>query len=697
MTNKTPASYDADSLITLDPMAHIQKRPSLYLGTFDHMQLVALREPIDNSIDEFRAGHGKLIRIVLNKDGSAEVQDSGRGVPTSVNKTTGENGIYMAFGKTGSGGKFGAEGSGYGGTASLGLNGVGTTATNATSIRFDTIVYKGNGEIHSLSFKNGKPGHYDGEGAHAKFTPSMDIQVSKDTRTAKEKKERPTGTTIRFWPNPAVFGKDSNFRVDELRETLRSTAFLVKGVHIIIEDHTGTETVVDDFEFDGGITEMLDFFAPDQPLHKVISLEGEGAFKETVPVPQNDGSVKQQEVERAVKVDLALRWGTGYEPTVKSYANTLYTPLNGTHVTGFERALSKVLLDHIKNTRGLLKAKEETPILDDIKEGLTVIVSISQNEPSFIGQDKQRLGGTETQRVVQAVSAQLLKKWVADKKNAATLKLIAQKVVNASRTRIAARQQKEVARKKTALETASSMPEKLVACASDDATLTELQICEGDSALGGLKKSRDSNVTAIYPLKGKPLNTYGLPIGKILQNQEWADLIQIIGAGMGKDFDVDQMRYSKIILLADGDADGSHIRALLITGFWALMRPMVEAGRIYVALPPLFSITTTGKNKERFYALNQEELDALQKKLHKAGKKYDKIQRHKGLGEYSEDILAEVVMEPETRVLKQITVDDVKDFEAILNLAMGSDAKGRRTWITDNRSMISDEELDLGA
>jgi DNA gyrase subunit B len=239
------------------------------------------------------------------------------------------------------------------------------------------------------------------------------------------------------------------------------------------------------------------------------------------------------------------------------------------------------------------------------------------------------------------------------------------------------------------------MPAKLVACASDDPNITELQICEGDSALGGLKSSRDSHTTAIYPLKGKPLNTYGMPLGEIIKNQEWSDLIQIIGAGMGKEFDISQMRYNRIIILADGDADGSHIRALLLAGFWRLMRPLVEAGRIYVALPPLFSITVKGRKTERFYALNQEELEPLVKRLDKAGKKYDKIQRHKGLGEYSNDDLVTIVMDPETRVLKQITIEDIEHFESMLELTLGKNAANRRKWITENHDLVSEDEIDV--
>lgn len=706
VTKKVVEEYDAESMLTLDPIFHIQKRPSLTLGPFERMQMVALREPIDNSIDEFRAGHGKEIRITLYPDGSAQIDDSGRGVPTGINSRTGENGIFMAFGKTGSGSKFGQSSSGYSSGPSLGLNGVGTTATNATSLRFDTIVYR-NGKMYRLSFQNGKPGHFaDDSGPDAKFTPSMDIVESKDPRSAKEKKGRPTGTTIHFWPNKDIFSEESTFRVDELRETLRSTAFLVPGIRIVIDDQAGEparegkaaiEPQYDEFEFDGGIAEMLNVIAPDDPLHETIHIVTSGSFSETVPVPQEDGSVKKQVLERPVAIDVALRWGTGYDATLRSFVNTIATPLGGTHVAGVESSLSKVLLDSIKGTR-LLKAKDESPNLDDVKEGLTYIVSINQSEPSFVGQEKQRLGGTQTRRVVQTALTDTLVEWVNNKRNAATLKVIQQKIVNASKTRVAQRALKDTVRKKNALESSTIMPEKLVSCASGDARYTELQICEGDSALGGLRNARSSVFQAIYPLKGKPLNAHDLPLGRVLENKEWADLIQIIGAGVGKSFDLEQMNYKRIIMLADADADGSHIRVLLMAFFWKFMRPMIEDGRLYTALPPLFSVTTTGKTKEKYFALNQEELDKITKKLDAQKKQYGKVTRHKGLGEYSPDVLASEVMDPRTRALRRITVEDAEIATQIMGLTMGSDdsnsASNRRDWIIDSRDLIDDEELD---
>lgn len=686
--------YDADALISLDPMAHIQKRPSLYLGPFDRMQNVALREPIDNSIDEFKAGHGKSIKITLYPDGAASIEDSGRGVPTGINKQTGENGVYMAFGKVGSGGKFGAADSGYGKTASLGLNGVGTTATNATSLRFDVTVYKADGKIHQFSFKNGKPGHFaDDSGPDAKFTPSMDIKISKDPRNAKEKKDRPTGTTIKFWPNKAIFGNESNFRVEELRETLRSTAFLVPGIKIIIDDQISGEEQYDEYEFDGGLLEMIEAFSVDNPLIKPIHVTNTGHFKEIVPVPQSDGTIKSQEVEREVEVDVVFRWGDGYDTTIRSYANTLYTPLNGTHVDGFQRSMNKVFLDYIKNTRGLLKAKEEVPTSEDIREGLTAIISISQAELSFVGQDKQRLGGTETGKVVSTVLNQELKNWVNNKKNAAALKTIATKIVEASRVRLAARQQKEVARKKSQLESSASLPSKLVECGNPGTEFSELLIVEGDSALGTMRGARDARYQALLPIRGKILNVQKATQAAMLANQECASIIQVLGAGSGRTFVAEEARYNRVIIAADADVDGNHIRTLLVTFFWKYMREFVEQGRLYSLVPPLFAIKTNGRNSEVFYAIDEAERDSIVKKLESKRVGFI-VERNKGLGEMDAEPTWETLLDPAGRRLKRITVNDIHSAAEMLELAMGDKVPPRKDWITINRDKIDSEVLE---
>lgn len=709
MTQATATtSYSADNLVSLSPIAHIRKRPNLTLGPYQGMKSVALREVIDNATDEARAGHGNVVTVTIHPDGAASVEDCGRGVPTGINSKTGENGIYMAFGKVGSGGKFGADGSGYGGTASLGLNGVGTTATNATSSRFDAIVYR-EGKKHRLSFKEGEPGHWDGDnGPQDNFTPLNEVKVSKDDRSAAERKARPTGTTIKFWPDKTIFGPLSTFRIAELRDSLRSTAFMIPGLRFEIDDQLGETEVTDpeewkrpavspqkdSYQFDGGIVEMLDVIAPDEPAHEIISLKAEGSFTENVPVPQKDGTIKTTAVDRSVKVDLAMRWGTGYDYTIKSFVNTINTSLHGTHVTGMERALSKVLLDSIKNTRGMLKAREEVPILDDVREGLTVILAIEQPEPNFVGQEKQRLGGTETQKIVNAEVSQALKVWIETKKNAATLKLIQQKIVNASRVRLAQRQQKEVDRRKTALQSAS-MPAKLVDCSEVGTEHTELLIAEGDSALGTLKAARDARFQALLPIRGKILNVQKASSAQILANKELADIIQVVGAGSGRTFDIEKARVARIIIAADADIDGMHIGSLLLTAFARLMRPMLEQGRIYSAVPPLFSVKTRGKNAQVHYLETEVDKDKLIAQFEKKKVAYDPPVRLKGLGEMSAEEFWVTTLNPETRTLRQINFDDVEQAEAMLELAMGNDVAPRKEWIMSSRSSIADSDLDI--
>lgn len=679
----------ASDIKQLDQRLHVRKRVGMYLGgNADDGLTVGLRELVDNAFDEVLGGYNDTTIVRFFEDGSAEVEDHGRGLPVDKNEK-GVNGIILTIGTIGSGGKFSGK------AISGGLNGVGASATCATSSRMDVTVYK-DGKKHELSFKEGLPGFFDKPNdPTAKFTPNKEIKVSKDDRPAALRKKAPTGTTIRYWADYTVFIPGSKFNVADIDARMRATAFLLPGVTSVVEDYRDPKNpVVNTYHFEGGVSDMLPALTRHSLVTKPIHLRATTSFSEVTNVLQEDGSLKQAEVERPVDMEVAFAYTNVEETVLKSYVNIINTKNGGTHESGMWRALSRVIINHIKNNKGFLKAKEEPPILDDVRDGFVGVVSVKFPEPTFTGQEKSTLATPQmTSLVSQTIGAEL-QKWMSEKKNAAQVKALCQKVVEASRIRLAARQQKEVARKKSALETAASLPAKLVPAASDDSSFTELFLCEGDSALGGLKSSRSALRTAIYPLKGKPLNSYDAPLSTVLKNQEWTDLIQIIGAGVGKEFRVDDMRYSKVVILADGDADGSHIRALLIAGLWRLMPDLVRHGRLYVAMPPLFSITTTNKGKERFYALNDAELPTMLTKLKKQGYKWDKVVRHKGLGEYSADILAEVVMDPETRVLKQITVDDAEKFEQVLELTMGKNAAGRRDWIIENRELISAEQID---
>lgn len=711
VTKNAPTSaYGADQMLSFEPLDHIRKRPGIYLGEYSKMQGVALREPIDNSIDEFRAGYGKTIRVTVFEDGSASVEDEGRGVPVDVNTVTNENGIYMAFGKVGSGGKFGAADSVYANASALGLNGVGTTATNATSLRFDVIVYR-DGKEYRLSFKGGVPGHFDKDnGPDDKFTPNNDIVSRKDPRTVAEKKVRATGTTIKFWPDPSVFGTQSVYHINGLRESLRSTAFLVPGIKIIVDDRLGEparseeygeegqEAVApqyDEYEFDGGIAEMLDLIAPDTAINDTISLNTSGKFTERVPVPQKSGPPIEQDVERTVDVEVALRWGNGYDYTIRSFVNTIRTTKHGTHVRGLELAMNKLLIDSVKGVRGLIKPKEEPPKPEDVNTGLSAIISISQMEPSLVGQDKQQLGDVNTQKIVQQKVLESLADWMNNKKNATALKVIQNKIAESSRIRQASRKAKEVEKRKSALRSAS-MPSKLVDCSEIGTEHTELLITEGDSALGTLKMARDSRYQALLPIRGKILNAQKASALEILNNKETSEILQVIGAGSGRTFDLTQMRVARVIIAADADIDGAHIATLLVTMFAKLARPLVEAGRLFVAVPPLYAITTKGKNPQTFYFENDQKKDKKVAELEAKNIPYEKpISRLKGLGEMDAEEFWDTTLNPETRTLRRIDFNDVHAAELMIELAMGKKVEPRKEWIMESRALLSDEDLDF--
>jgi DNA gyrase subunit B len=691
----TKTTYNADDITSLEPRLHVRKRVGMYLGGDSDQALTkAFTEIADNSRDEALAGHGNEIEMTFYPDGSAEVEDHARGLPVDKNKD-GINGIILTVGTIGSGGKF--DSSNY--ETSGGLNGVGAAASNFTSRRFDVTVYRG-GKKHQLSFKEGLPGFFAKENdPESKFTENSEIKTSTDDRPAAAKKANPTGTKIRFWPDFSVFVAGSKFSVDDIRFQMKSTAFLMPGIKIVLNDkrdpaNENTEI----FQYDAGISDMVETLTHHQLMTKPLRLTTEGSFEQDTNILQADGKLARGTLERKVKIDVAFAYINNEDTILKSFVNLIPTPQGGTHESGMWRAFSRVFINYIKENPRVagLKAKEEPPIIDDVRDGFVGVLAVNFPEPTYTGQEKSTLATPQITAVVSQALGESAKQWIENKKNANELKKISLKIMEAARIRLAAKQQKDIARKKSALETSASMPSKLLPCSSTDPTLIELQLCEGDSAMGGLENSRSSEFQAIYPLKGKPKNIYGVNLGAVLENNEWSDIIQILGAGVGKSFDVAQMRYARVVLLADADPDGGHITSLLLAGFNRYMRPMVEAGRLFVALPPLFSVTTTDKKHERFFALNEVELNKITDNLKKAKRPYGRIQRHKGLGEYDEATLAELVMDPSTRVLKQITTKDLDEIDRVLELTMGgSNAADRREWIIAERNLVSEEEMDL--
>lgn len=682
--------YGADDMTLLEGLDAVRKRPGMYIGSTDSKGLNHLVwEIIDNSVDEALGGHATRIDVTLAADGSVTVEDNGRGIPTGINTKTGLSGVELALTKLHAGGKFGN--SGY--KSAGGLHGVGSSVVNALSVRMDAIVYQNNKE-HKVSFQRGKTGVFAGETPDAKFKAEPGLKVSPDKRSPAVKKERKTGTTVRWWHDPAIFLPGSALDIEAILNRARTTAFLVAGLTLAIHDNreAGKETS-EVFQFTGGIVDMVDYLAPDQKLIDPVFVDTTAKFSEVVPVLNADGHMESTEVEREVEIKVAFRWGTEYASEVRSFVNVVNTPHGGTHVKGFERGLLKAVTDNAKLRRGLLKAGEANPIFEDVSEGLTAVVYVGLSEPQFLGQTKEALGTNAVTKLVQTEIGNAFNLWLNNKKNAAASKTVLEKIVNASRNRLAQRELKETNRKKSALESSSSMPPKLVDCEMIGHEDSELLLVEGDSALGTMRGARDSRFQALLPLRGKVLNVYKATPAAMLANKECAAMIQVMGAGSGRTFDLEAIRYGKVIIETDADVDGAHIKALLITFFWKYMQPFVEAGKLYAAIPPLYAVKVHGKSGEVFYAVDGQELLEITKKLDARKVKYD-INRNKGLGEMDVEPTWDTLLNPATRQLKQIVVDDIKDAQGMLELAMGSEVPPRKEWITDSRHKLTAEELD---
>lgn len=520
------SNYTARHLLVLEGLEAVRKRPGMYIGSTDSRGLMhCVWEIIDNSVDEALGGHGDRIEVVLHSDGSIEVRDNGRGIPVDVEPKTGLSGVEVVMTKLHAGGKFG--GGSY--AASGGLHGVGASVVNALSARLDVEVDRG-GHTHSISFRRGVPGIFTESGPDAPFEPASGV-----TRTKKIPRTR-TGTRVRYWADRQIFLKDAKLSLDNLHQRARQTAFLVPGLTIVVRDERGIEEdkpVEDVFHYDGGISEFCEYLAPDKPICDVQRLTGSGTFKETVPVLDDRGHMTPTEVTRELGVDIALRWGTGYDTSLKSFVNIIATPKGGTHVTGFERSVAKTVNEVLRATK-LLRVAEDDIVKDDAMEGLTAVVTVRLAEPQFEGQTKEVLGTSAANRIVAAVVTKELKDFLTstrrDTKGQA--RAVLEKAVAAARTRIAARQHKEAQRRKTALET-SSLPAKLADCRSDKVERSELFIVEGDSALGTAKLARNSEFQALLPIRGKILNVQKSSVSDMLKNAECGAIIQVIGAAPG--------------------------------------------------------------------------------------------------------------------------------------------------------------------
>ena len=676
----------------LEGLEAVRKRPGMYVGSTDTRGLMhCLWEIIDNSVDEALSGHGTHIEVILRGDGSVEVRDEGRGVPVDTERKTGLSGVEVVYTKLHAGGKFG--GGSYNATG--GLHGVGASVVNALSSRMDVEVDKG-GATWAMSFRRGEPGVFDGDGPEAGFTP--DNTLRKIGKVAKTR----TGTRVRYWADPQIFIKTAAFSYDDLVARARQTAFLVPGLELLIRDERTAENQgelhEEKFRYEGGITEFCDFLAADEPVTDVLRLSGEGTFTETVPMLDAKGHMTPQDVERDLGVDVAVRWGTGWDTKVASFVNIIATPKGGTHVQGFERALTKTFNDVLRTTR-LLKAGDPDVVKDDILEGLTAVVTVRLAEPQFEGQTKEVLGTPPVTRIVNQVVARELKEFLTSNKTAhkAKARAVMQKVVDASRTRIAARTQRDNQRRKNALES-STLPAKLADCRSNDVEKSELFIVEGDSALGTAKAARDSEFQALLPIRGKILNVQKATVADMLKNAECSSIIQVVGAGSGRTFDLEACRYGRIIFMADADSDGAHIRCLLATLFYRYMRPLLESGRVFTAVPPLHRIELTNpkKGQDKYvYTYSDPELQRKLAELTKKNQRWkDPVQRYKGLGEMDADQLAETTMDPRHRTLRRLTVDDAEDADAVFELLMGNEVPPRKEFIVQGAYDIDQDTID---
>lgn len=728
-------SYTARHLTVLEGLEAVRKRPGMYIGSTDGRGLLhCLWEIVDNSVDEALTGCCTSIDVILHADHSAEVKDNGRGIPVDVEPKTGLTGVELVMTRLHAGGKFG--GGSY--TASGGLHGVGASVVNALSGRLEVEVAR-EGYEWAASFRRGVPGEFSGPGPDAPFTPGSGLRRVR--RVAKTL----TGTRIRFWPDRQIFVRGTQLNFEALAQRARQTAYLVPGLSVRVQDarpasdrsdpshadlalagfvgadhvfaEHGGEAARDasggpvdaggpadaggpreaEFRFAGGISEFCAHLSPGEPVTDVIRLAGSGVFTETVPVLDEKGHLTPTEVERELGVDVALRWATGYDSATRSFVNVIATPKGGTHVVGFERAMVRTLNEQLRAAR-LLRNGDEPVTKEDVLEGLTAVIAVRLPEPQFEGQTKEVLGTPAASRIVAQVVAMELRAFFEARARGSKpqARALLDKVAAAARTRIAAREHRENQRRKSALAT-SALPAKLVDCRSAD-DRSELFIVEGDSALGTAKMARDSEFQALLPIRGKILNVQKASLADMLKNTECAAIIQVIGAGSGGAFNLDAARYQRVIFMADADVDGAHIRTLLLTLFHRYMRPMVDAGRVFAAVPPLhrIKITNPRKGQQRYsYTYSDAELHRTLLELERKGQRWeDPPQRYKGLGEMDAAQLAETTMDPRHRTLRRIRIEDSAAATAMFDLLMGSEVAPRRDFIVGAAAELDPSRID---
>ncbi|MDZ4044435.1 MAG: DNA topoisomerase (ATP-hydrolyzing) subunit B [Rhodoglobus sp.] len=635
--------YGADQIQILEGLEAVRKRPGMYIGSTGPRGLHHLvYEVVDNSVDEALAGYCDLIEVTLRRDGGVRVSDNGRGIPVDINKQENKSTVEVVMTILHAGGKFG--GGGY--AVSGGLHGVGISVVNALSREVDTEVRR-QGHVWRMSFDNGVP------------------------RAPLEKGEtsEKTGTTQTFWPNADIF-ETVEFDFETLRARFQQMAFLNKGLRITLTDERGDEEVVESYLYERGLVDYVEY------LNK--TKKNELIHPEVIAFESEDG-------DRKISLEVAMQWTNGYTESVHTYANTINTHEGGTHEEGFRAALT-TLVNRYAREKNIIKEKDENLSGEDVREGLTAVISVKLSEPQFEGQTKTKLGNTEAKAFVQRVAGQQLGDWFD--RNPTQARDVIRKAIQASQARIAARKAREQTRRKGLLES-GGMPGKLRDCSSKDPSLSEIFLVEGDSAGGSAVQGRNPEFQAILPLRGKILNVEKARLDRALANNEVQAMITAFGAGIGEDFDPDKARYHKIVLMADADVDGQHITTLLLTLLVSYERPLLDKGSVYLAQPPLYRLKWT--NADHQYVFSDRERDALLADGLASGKRIPKengIQRYKGLGEMDYSELWETTMDPATRTLLQVTLDDAAAADETFSTLMGEDVESRRNFIQRNAKDI---------
>lgn len=635
------AQYDASQIQVLEGLEAVRKRPGMYIGSTSSAGLHHLVwEIVDNSIDEALAGFATHIEIEITKENHIRVTDDGRGIPVDIQEKTGRPAVETVFTVLHAGGKFG--GGGY--KVSGGLHGVGASVVNALSTDLTVQVFK-EGNIYEQSYKRG--------------AVLDDLKII--GKTDKH------GTSVYFVPDPEIFQETTEFDFDKLANRVRELAFLNKGLKLTITDYRPEEPVKKSFCYEGGIKSYVEHLNKSKQVlfEEPIYVEGE-----------QDG----------IQVEVAMQYTSGYHTNLLSFTNNIHTYEGGTHESGMKTALTRVINDYARRQK-LMKENEEKLSGEDVREGLTAVISIKHPDPQFEGQTKTKLGNSEARTITDRLFSTHFDKFLME--NPQVARKIVEKGILASKARLAAKRAREVTRKKSGLEI-SNLPGKLADCSSNDPTISELFIVEGDSAGGSAKQGRSRHFQAILPIRGKILNVEKATLDKILANEEIRSLFTAMGTGFGGDFDLSKARYQKLVIMTDADVDGSHIRTLLITLFYRYMRPAVEAGYIYIAQPPLYKLKQ-GKNE--YYIQNDEELEAKLKELPAHPK--PQLSRYKGLGEMDAEQLWETTMNPENRSMLQVSVEDAAEADQILDILMGDRVEPRREFIESNAKYINMEDLDI--